>query len=280
MATAWLCKGRSLSLERPLVMGILNVTPDSFSDGGAYASAVAAADAAARMLDDGADVIDVGGESSRPGTAYVGAGEELARVVPVVREIRRRTGAPVSVDTRKAAVARAALAEGADIVNDISALRDDAEMTGVVRETGAGVVLMHMRGTPSDMQTRTSYGDVVADVAGWLKRRVDDVVAAGVDRATIAIDPGVGFAKTTEQNLALLARMAELTALGAPLLVGLSRKSFIGEITGAGVPRERLPGSLAGMLWAIWHGANILRVHDVRESRQAIDLAFAIADSR
>ena len=279
MASEWMCKGRVLSLERPLVMAILNATPESFSDGGSYSSPEVAADAALRMIDDGADIIDIGGESSRPGSAYVSADEEMARVLPVVKAIRKRSNVPLSIDTRKADVARASLAEGADIINDISAFRDDPGMVSVARTTGAGVVLMHMRGVPSTMQSKTTYGDVVADVAGWLKERVDAVVAEGVDRKTIAIDPGIGFAKTTEQNIALLSRMRELAELDAPLLIGLSRKRFIGEITKVDVPRDRLSGSLTGMLWSIWHGANILRVHDVKESRQAVDLAFAIASS-
>ena len=280
MASTWLCKGRSLDLRRPLVMGILNVTPDSFSDGGTYPSVEAAADAATRMVADGADIIDIGGESSRPGSAYVSAEEEMERVVPVVEAIRRRSDVPLSIDTRKADVARATIAKGADIINDISAFRDDPSMAAVARETGAGCVLMHMRGIPSTMQSKTAYGDVVAEVAGWLKERAEAVIAEGVDPATISLDPGIGFPKTTEQNIALLSRMEELAALGYPLLIGLSRKRFIGEITKVDVPKDRLSGSLTGMLWSVWHGGQILRVHDVAASRQAVDLAFAIASSR
>ncbi len=273
----WKCRGLELSLERPLVMGILNVTPDSFSDGGSHMTADKAVEAALEMIDDGADIIDIGGESTRPGADYVGEEEEIRRVVPVVEALAASAGVPLSIDTRKAAVARLALEAGAQIINDVSALRDDPDMLAVVRDSGAGSVLMHMAGTPKTMQRHPAYKDVVREVRGWLKRRVASVVAAGVDPATIAIDPGIGFGKTTEQNLQLLAGLPRFATLGAPVLVGLSRKNFIGEITEESDPGRRLSGSLTGMVWSLWHGASILRVHDVKASRQAVDLACAIA---
>ncbi len=275
----WRCRGIELSLARPLVMGILNVTPDSFSDGGRHMTPDAAVEAALEMVDDGADIIDVGGESTRPGSDYVGEEEEIRRVVPVVKALAEEAGIPISVDTRKAAVARLALEAGAHIVNDVSALRDDPGMVSVVRETGAGAVLMHMVGTPKTMQDCPEYKDVVREVRAWLKRRLAAVVAQGIDPSTLAIDPGIGFGKTTEQNLRLLAGLPRLATLGAPVLVGLSRKRFIGEITEEEVPDQRLSGSLTGMVWSLWHGASILRVHDVKASRQAVDLACAIARS-
>lgn len=275
----WRCRGIELSLARPLVMGILNVTPDSFSDGGRHMTPDAAVEAALEMVDDGADIIDIGGESTRPGSDYVGEEEEIRRVLPVVKTLAEEAGIPISVDTRKASVARLALEAGAHIVNDVSALRDDPGMVSVVRETGAGAVLMHMAGTPKTMQDCPEYKDVVREVRAWLKRRLVAVVAQGVDPATIAIDPGIGFGKTTEQNLRLLAGLPRLATLGAPVLVGLSRKRFIGEITEEEVPDQRLSGSLTGMVWSLWHGASILRVHDVKASRQAVDLACAIARS-
>lgn len=258
-------------------MGILNVTPDSFSDGGRHVSCDEAVEAALEMIDDGADIIDIGGESTRPGAEYVGEGEEIRRVVPVVEALAASAEIPISIDTRKAAVARLALEAGAHIINDVSALRDDPDMVPVVREYGAGSVLMHMAGNPKTMQQNPEYKDVVREVRAWLKSRIAAVVAEGVDPSTIAVDPGIGFGKTTGQNLQLLAGLPRFATLGAPVLVGLSRKRFIGEITEEEEPDRRLSGSLTGMVWSLWHGASILRVHDVKASRQAVDLACAIA---
>lgn len=272
----WQCGGRRLPLTTPLLMGILNVTPDSFSDGGSHANTAAAVAHGLRLAEEGADIIDVGGESTRPGARPVPVDEECRRVVPVIRALARETDRPISVDTRKAEVARRALAAGACIVNDVAALAGDAAMLPVVRDAGAGAVLMHMQGTPETMQQAPRYDDVVAEVRGWLERRVTEVVAAGIPAERLAIDPGIGFGKTLGHNLALLGALESLAAIGPPLLVGLSRKRFIGEITGAPVP-ERLAGSLTALVWCVWRGAGILRVHDVRASRQALRVAMALA---
>jgi dihydropteroate synthase len=256
----------------PFIMGIVNATPD------------AAVAHALRLADEGADLIDLGGESTRPGAPPVPGAEEVRRVVPVVERLRARGFAlPISVDTFKPEVARAALAAGADLVNDVMGLADPA-LAAVVAESKAPVVIMHMRGTPADMASRAVYGDVVADVARELEVAVARAVAAGVDRERIILDPGLGFAKTAEHSVALLARLPELRALGRPLLVGPSRKSFIGALTGAPVG-ERLPGTLAAVCVAVLAGAEFLRVHDVAAARQAAQVAAAMrraasADSR
>ena len=272
---AWRLRGRVLLLDRPVVMGILNVTPDSFSDGGRFRAPGPALARAREMVAAGADLLDVGGESTRPGAAEVGAGEEAGRVVPVVEAIRRELDVPVSVDTRKAAVAREALAAGAEVVNDVSAL-GDAEMAGVVVESGAGLVLMHMRGTPADMQTRTAYGDVAEEVARELEEPLARAVAAGVAPERIVLDPGVGFAKTAEQNLELIARLGALARLGRPLLLGPSRKSFIGTLLGGVVAGERDAGTVGACVAGLARGARLFRVHDVRGARHALDVADAI----
>lgn len=265
MARHWKIRERKFSLSRPLIMGILNVTPDSFSDGGRFPSPGDAALAALEMVADGADIIDIGGESTRPGATEIDEQTELARVLPAVRALRRVTDAPISIDTRHASVARAALEEGADIVNDVSALADPA-MAEAVRVFHAGIVLMH------------GYGGESADgVRDFLRERIDFAAGAGIDPETIVVDPGIGFSKTTDENIAVLKALPELAALGVPVLVGLSRKRFIGEITHVAEPAERVSGSVAAMLWTIWHGASIVRVHDVRATREAIDIATAIA---
>jgi dihydropteroate synthase len=269
----------------PFIMGVVNATPDSFSDGGRFLDTDAAVAHALRLADEGADLIDLGGESTRPGATPVPGAEEVRRVVPVVERLRARGFAlPISVDTFKPEVARAALAAGADLVNDVMGLADPA-LAAVVAESKAPVVIMHMRGTPADMASRAVYGDVVADVARELEVAVARAVAAGVDRERIILDPGLGFAKTAEHSVALLARLPELRALGRPLLVGPSRKSFIGALTGAPVG-ERLPGTLAAVCVAVLAGAEFLRVHDVAAARQAAQVAAATrrasasADSR
>jgi dihydropteroate synthase len=269
----------------PFIMGVVNATPDSFSDGGRFLDTDAAVAHALRLADEGADLIDLGGESTRPGATPVPGAEEVRRVVPVVERLRARGFAlPISVDTFKPEVARAALAAGADLVNDVMGLADPA-LAAVVAESKAPVVIMHMRGTPADMASRAVYGDVVADVARELEVAVARAVAAGVDRERIILDPGLGFAKTAEHSVALLARLPELRALGRPLLVGPSRKSFIGTLTGAPVG-ERLPGTLAAVSVAVLAGAEFLRVHDVAAARQAAQVAAATrrasasADSR
>jgi len=255
-------------------MGILNVTPDSFSDGGRFVERGRAVEQARQMVAAGADLIDVGGESTRPGALAVPVEEEMQRVVPVVAELAAQRSVVISVDTTKAAVAAAALGAGARVVNDISALRFDAELAAVVREHGAGVVLMHMQGTPGTMQANPQYGDVVGEVREFLAERIEWAVAQGIGREQIAVDPGIGFGKTAEHNLELLARLAELTTLGCPVLVGASRKSFIGKITGRAV-EGRLAGSVAVATWSVAQGARILRVHDVAETVDAVRLTEA-----
>ena len=267
-------KGRFLAFGAiPRVMGILNVTPDSFSDGGVHFDHSKAMHAALQMESDGAAVVDVGGESTRPGAAPVGAQEEIERVVPVIEEIRRRSDVAISVDTRKAAVARAALDAGADIVNDISALTFDQEMAPLVGERGAPVVLMHMRGEPATMQQHAQYDDVVSEVHSELEGRIASARAAGVQQ--FLVDPGIGFAKTGEHNLVLLAHLHELASLG-PIVVGASRKAFIGNLTGRSAGPERMVGSLAAVAAAQRGGAAIVRVHDVRETLDFLRVLGAI----
>jgi dihydropteroate synthase len=259
----------------PFLMGVVNTTPDSFSDGGRFLDAAAAVAHALRLAEEGADLIDLGGESTRPGAPPVPAAEEVRRVVPVIERLRASGFAlPISVDTCKAEVALAALAAGADLVNDVMGLADPA-LAAVVAEAKVPVVLMHMRGTPSDMATRASYDDVVADVARELEAAVARAVAAGVHPERIVLDPGIGFAKTPAQNVEVLARLPELRKLGWPLLVGPSRKSFIGAVTGAAV-QDRLPGTLAAVTAAVLAGAEFVRVHDVAPARQAAVLAAAL----
>jgi dihydropteroate synthase len=276
----WRCRERVIRFgSRPLIMGILNVTPDSFSDGGRFVTPEAAIEHGLAMARDGADIIDVGGESTRPGAAPTPPEEELARVVPVIEGLCRAwrgTEAPlIAVDTRKAVVADRALAAGAAIVNDVSALTADDGMADVVRRYQAGVVLMHMRGEPATMQQEPCYEDVVREVAAYLDRRVADLCARGIDRETLALDPGIGFGKTLEHNLQVLARLDAFVRLGRPVVVGLSRKSFLGKLTGRETG-ERLAGSLAGLVFAVMRGARIVRVHDVRESVDAARVVAAL----
>jgi dihydropteroate synthase len=263
----------------PFTMGIVNATPDSFSDGGRFLEPAAAVEHALRLADEGADLVDVGGESTRPGAVTVPVSEEIGRVVPVIAALRARGfPVPISIDTRKAAVARAALDAGADLVNDVSGLADPA-LARVVAEAGVPVVLMHMRGTPEDMQQRAVYGDVVAEVVAALAEALARAEAAGVRRENTIVDPGIGFAKTAEHNLALLARLGELRALGRPILVGPSRKSFIARIGAGPAPADRLPGTLAAVTAIVLAGAELVRVHDVAAARHAALVAAAIRDA-
>jgi dihydropteroate synthase len=275
--THWSFAGRSLPLgPRPLVMGIVNVTPDSFSDGGQFSSTDAAVEHGLRLAADGADLLDVGGESSRPGSQPVTLEEELARVVPVARGLAGRVNVPISVDTTKAEVARQALAAGASIVNDITAGLGDPDMAVAVRAAGAGVVLMHMQGTPATMQQDPTYSDVVAEVRDFLAARVRAWVAAGVPAERIAIDPGIGFGKTSEHNRLLLKHLDALAALGRPVLLGVSRKGFLGRLTGRPVT-DRLPASLAAACFCVSRGtAHILRVHDVAATADAARVLAAL----
>lgn len=250
-------------------MGIINATPDSFYAASRSADVGKAVDAAAAMLEAGAAVLDVGGESTRPGAAYVGADEEAARVSPVIAALRARWDIPISVDTRKASVARAAIDAGADVVNDVAALLDDPELAPLCAERGAPVVLMHKKGVPASMQDGPWYDDCVAEVKAFLLAAADKAVAAGVARDAILLDPGIGFGKRLDDNLGLIGRLDEIAASGYPVLVGLSRKSFIGAMRG-GVAEDRLPGSLAAACAARARGAVVFRVHDVAETVQAL----------
>lgn len=259
-------------------MGILNVTPDSFSDGGRFAGAEDAVAAGVRMAGEGADLLDVGGESTRPNADAVPVEEERARVVPVIERLAREVAVPISIDTSKAPVAAAAIEAGAAIVNDVTAGRD-AQMFGVVRGAGAGMVLMHMRGDPRTMTTLTDYEDVVADVRTALIARVAAATAAGVSREAIAVDPGLGFAKTAEQSLALMRDIESMRSLGVPLVVGPSRKSFVGLATGAGV-EDRLEGTAGAVAWLAAHGAHVVRVHDVRAMVRVVRMVDAIRAAR
>ncbi len=270
----WRCGRFELPLDGVLIMGILNVTPDSFSDGGRFAAPQAALAHARAMLQAGARIVDVGGESTRPGAPEVNPSEERRRTLPVVRALAEH-GACVSIDTRHASVAAAAIEAGASIVNDVSGFRDPA-MVEVARSSDAGLVVMHMLGEPRTMQRDPHYEDVVAEVHGYLLDRARELEAAGVVRERICLDPGIGFGKTLEHNLALLRALPELVSSGYPVLVGASRKSMIGALTGEPDPAQRLEGSLAVALWAAASGASVVRVHDVRETARALTVWRAI----
>ncbi len=261
-------------------MGILNVTPDSFSDGGEFFDHEAAVTRAEEMLSEGADIIDIGGESTRPGSDPVSMEEELRRVVPVVGSIlEARPLAIISVDTYRAATAEAALEAGARIINDVTALRGDPRMAATVAESGCPVVLMHMQGEPKSMQKDPRYGDVVAEVRDFLAERAEYAIAAGVRPENIVLDPGIGFGKTLEHNLALLNRLDAIVELGYPVLVGTSRKGFLGKVTGAQAERERVAATVATTVLAYERGANIFRVHDVRANRDALSVARAVTEA-
>lgn len=275
-----IARGRSLAFGRtPLVMGIVNVTPDSFSDGGVHFDHSAAVHAAVAMADEGAAVVDVGGESTRPGAQAVSIDEERRRVIPVIEQIRKRSDAAISIDTRHAAVAEAALDAGADIVNDVSGLAHDAAMAPLVARRNAPVILMHMRGTPDTMQTLAVYDDVVADVLRELSALRANAIASGVAAEKILIDPGLGFAKKAEHNLELLARCAELATV-APTVIGASRKSFVGHLTGRDAGPDRAAGSLAAVAAAYRGGAAMVRVHDVRATIDFLKVLSAIEERR
>ena len=259
----------------PFLMGVVNATPDSFSDGGRFLAPEAAVAQAERLAEEGADLVDLGGESTRPGASPVEAAEERRRVVPVVERLRARGfRLPISVDTTKAEVARAALEAGADLLNDVSGLLDPA-LARVAAEAGAPVVLMHGRGTPATMQGLAVYRDLLGEVAAELRQAMARALAAGIPEERIILDPGIGFAKTPEQSVELLARVGELSALGRPLLVGPSRKRFIGHLTGAPV-EARLPGTLAAVTACVLAGVELLRVHEVAAARQAAKVAAAL----
>lgn len=257
--------------KRTLIMGILNVTPDSFYDGGRYASVESALERAREMVEGGADIIDVGGESSRPGSLPVGKDEELSRILPVIKAISDEMDVPISVDTYRAEVAEEAIKAGAGMVNDITAMGSDENMAGIVREYGVPICLMHMKGTPQNMQKNPHYDDVMAEITKFLHERAEYAMAKGIDEKNIILDPGIGFGKRTgegiEDNCEIIARLAELKSLGFPVLVGASRKTFIGNLSNTRV-EERLEGSLGAEAMAIANGADILRVHDVKETKR------------
>ena len=277
----WKLKDRSLDFEdRVQIMGILNVTPDSFFDGGRYLERPAAVERALQMEEEGVDIIDIGGESSRPpvyGQAReVPAAEECDRIVPVIEDLRRHSDIPISVDTVKAEVARHALEAGADIVNDISALRDDPEMVEIVAKSGVPVILMHRRGSPATMQQNTAYADLLAEIKEFLQKRIAAACDGGILPERIGVDPGIGFGKSTEGNLELVRQLDFFAGLGCPLLVGASRKSFIWKRLGLS-REESLEGSLAVAVVCVLKGVHILRVHDVRETMRAVRMAEEVA---
>lgn len=268
----WKIRGGVLTIERrPLVMGIVNVTPDSFSDGGQFAGADAAVAHSLALAAQGADILDVGGESTRPGSSPVSLEEELGRVVPVVQALAARVGVPISIDTSKAEVARVCLEAGGHIVNDVTALQGDPSMAEVVRAAGAGAVLMHMQGTPATMQKTPHYAHVIAEIVDYLRERVAALQAIGIDAEQLAVDPGIGFGKTSAHNLEILGRLGEFGVLGRPVCLGVSRKGFLGRLLNQRPPEQRVAGSIAAALFAhARHAVHIVRVHDVQETRDAL----------
>ena len=272
----WRLRTKTLVAGRiPCLMGVVNVTPDSFSDGGRFFAPAAAVEQGLRLAAEGADLLDVGGQSTRPGAAPVAAEEELRRVLPVVAALSKQTAVPISIDTSSAKVAAECLAAGAEAINDITALTADGEMAALAAESGCGVCAMHIQGTPQTMQTNPRYGDVVAEVRAWLAARRDALAAAGIALDRIALDPGIGFGKTVAHNLALLRNLSRFRDLGCPLLIGVSRKAFIGHVIGD-PQADRTAGTLGAALAAARQGVEVLRVHDVAAARQAL-LVFAAA---
>ncbi|HUW22522.1 MAG TPA: dihydropteroate synthase [bacterium] len=272
-------KGHTLQLgKRTLIMGVLNVTPDSFYDGGRYGNLRKAVERALEMVEEGADIIDIGGESSRPGANSVEEKEELERVIPVIKKLSSRIRVPVSIDTYKSGVAKKAIDAGASIVNDISALRMDEKMAKVIESSGVPVCLMHMQGTPRNMQRNPRYKDVVSEIFAFLRERIDFCEQAGIDIEKTIVDPGIGFGKTVLHNLEILKKLDQFKSLGRPIIIGVSRKSLIGKVLQL-EPEERLEGSLASAIWCMTKGASILRVHDVRETKRAIKMVEAIAQA-
>jgi len=278
----WQTSRRKIALDRPLVMGILNVTPDSFSDGGEFVSVDAAIAHAEHMIAEGADIIDIGGESTRPGGEQVSANEEIKRVIPVIEALVNRFDCPISIDTTKTQVARRAVDGGAEIINDISGLRWEADLADIATPSGAGLVLMHSRGTFETMHSQPPVDDIVAEATTGLRRSIEIAQSRGVGDDQIVIDVGIGFGKTQDQNLELLANLDKLVTEFEkyPMLVGTSRKSFIGKILDDAPPPERLSGSLATALFALSKGAKIVRVHDVRETVSAIRVLRAINEKK
>lgn len=278
MSERWLkCGEHRLSLDRPCIMGILNVTPDSFSDGGQWSDPERALERAMAMVEEGADLIDIGGESTRPGAAEVDENDELSRVIPLLERLAHRLPVPISVDTSKAAVIRAAAAAGAGLINDVYALRRPQALTAAA-ESQLPVCLMHMQGEPRTMQQRPAYQDVLGEVTDFLQQRMAACLSAGIERENILLDPGFGFGKSLDHNLTLLRQLPLLGQLGQPLLVGLSRKSMLGQITGRDV-KQRVSASVAAALLAVQNGAWIVRVHDVAATRDALAIWRAVTQA-
>jgi len=262
-------RSRTFDFSRTYVVGIVNVTPDSFSDGGEHFSPAEAIEHALRLEAEGADILDIGGESTRPGAEPVGRDEELRRVLPVIAGIRQESDIPISIDTYKAKIAETAFSAGADMVNDISGMRFDPDMARIAAKSNAAVILMHIRGTPRSMQTNPVYNDLLGEISHYLEESISIAERAGVDRTRIILDPGIGFGKTFEHNFTILKNLEHFRSLGQPLLIGASRKSFLGSISGAGVA-DRLAESVSAAVLASAHGANFLRVHDVAFTRRAL----------
>jgi len=274
LPSAWQVRNQTFDWgDRTYLMGVLNVTPDSFSDGGLFHQPEAAIAQARTLIAEGVDILDVGGQSTRPKAVEISLDEELERVLSIIQAVRQESDVPLSIDTTRAAVAEAAIDAGADIVNDISGATYDAEMLPVVAKLGVPIVLMHIRGTPQTMQQLTDYDDLIGDILAFLKARIDAAIACGVDRSRIAIDPGIGFAKTYTQSLEILRRLPEFRALGYPLLIGASRKSFIGHILNQPDPQQRVWGTAAACCAAIVGKADLLRVHDVKEMKDVCRVA-------
>ena len=280
MMHRWQVTDRLLTIEhRPLVMGIVNVTPDSFADGGKYFGVDAAVTKGLELIQEGADILDIGGESTRPGAAAVPWEEELRRVVPAVAGLARQTKVPLSVDTSKAEVARASLAAGAHIINDVTALAGDPNMGEVVRHSKAGLILMHMKGTPATMQLDPRYDDVVAEIGRFFEDRLRQAAEAGISAERTVLDPGIGFGKTSDHNLEILARLGDFQRFGRPICLGVSRKGFVGRLLNNRPSERRLAGSLAALCYAMSHRAvQIVRVHDVEQSRDAVNIIASIQE--
>jgi len=278
--TIELSNGRALDMSRTLVMGVLNVTPDSFSDGGRFLNPVVAVTRAQKMIQDGADIIDIGGESTRPGARKITADEEIQRTIPIIESVRKSSDIPISIDTAKSEVAKAALETGADIVNDISALRFDPDLADVIKKHNAPAILMHMLGTPETMQVNPHYDDCIKEITDFLKERITCCLEKGISQDKIIIDPGIGFGKRIKDNLSILKNLDKFRKLGHPVLVGASRKSFIAGVTGnKNIPDQRIGGSLAAIFYAVNSGCEIVRVHDVAETVEAIKVLNAVQES-
>ena len=278
--TLWKIAGRTVELsQHALIMGVLNVTPDSFSDGGEFFTAEKAVEQGRRMAAEGAEIIDVGGESTRPGAEAVSADEELARVLPVIAKLRESVSSFISIDTSKAEVARAALDAGASIINDVTGGRGDSRMMPLAAESGAGFIIMHMQGTPRTMQAAPHYNDVVNEVANFFRQQYASALQCGIDSMAIAFDPGIGFGKTVGHNLSLLAKLAQLRVEERPLVVGVSRKSSLGKMIGSDAMNDRLAPTIAFTALLRERGANVLRVHDVKENVAAVRVTEALLET-